>query len=383
MSYFKVQMMADDTTKQARGVVIEVLSSSPLLKGLLISLGILVWVAVIFWFAGHIAQAIALLAIGALLADTLYPVIKFLEKVMPRFLAIALVYILLVGGLAVLLYFIIVAIIGQLTSLIGYIQTLISSNGHGQLQPVINFLNRYGIGTAQLKSYAQQLLGQLEGVVTSIVPLATNVFGFYVNMVLVALFSIYFVLYGPAMTHWLRTKTPESQRGRIDFLLKTLRRVVGGYIRGTVLLALIIGVLMGIGLAIIGIPYAFLLAVFAFALEFLPVLGVYITSIAILAVALTQGWITALITLVFLIVVETLENNILTPRIVGRAVGLNPIITIFALLAGVELFGIIGGLFSTPIVGMIQAIIVAWWQAWKKRHPEQFPEEQSNAPSSS
>jgi len=202
-------------------------------------------------------------------------------------------------------------------------------------------------------------------------------------MVLVALFSIYFVLYGPAMTHWLRTKTPESQRGRIDFLLKTLRRVVGGYIRGTVLLALIIGVLMGIGLAIIGIPYAFLLAVFAFALEFLPVLGVYITSIAILAVALTQGWITALITLVFLIVVETLENNILTPRIVGRAVGLNPIITIFALLAGVELFGIIGGLFSTPIVGMIQAIIVAWWQAWKKRHPEQFPEEQSNAPSSS
>ena len=375
--------MADDTTKQARGVVIEVLSSSPLLKGLLISLGILVWVAVIFWFAGHIAQAIALLAIGALLADTLYPVIKFLEKVMPRFLAIALVYILLVGGLAVLLYFIIVAIIGQLTSLIGYIQTLISSNGHGQLQPVINFLNRYGIGTAQLKSYAQQLLGQLEGVVTSIVPLATNVFGFYVNMVLVALFSIYFVLYGPAMTYWLRTKTPESQRGRIDFLLKTLRRVVGGYIRGTVLLALIIGVLMGIGLAIIGIPYAFLLAVFAFALEFLPVLGVYITSIAILAVALTQGWITALITLVFLIVVETLENNILTPRIVGRAVGLNPIITIFALLAGVELFGIIGGLFSTPIVGMIQAIIVAWWQAWKKRHPEQFPEEQSNAPSSS
>jgi predicted PurR-regulated permease PerM len=178
-------------------------------------------------------------------------------------------------------------------------------------------------------------------------------------MVLVALFSIYFVLYGPAMTHWLRTKTPESQRGRIDFLLKTLRRVVGGYICGTVLLALIIGVLMDIGLAIIGIPYAFLLAVFAFALEFLPVLGVYITSIAILAVALTQGWITALITLVFLIVVETLENNILTPRIVGRAVGLNPIITIFALLAGVELFGIIGGLFSTPIVGMIQAIIVA------------------------
>lgn len=79
--------MADDTNK-SRGVVIEVLSSSPLLKGLLISLGILVWVVVIFWFAGHIAQAIALLAIGALLADSLYPVIKLLEKVLPRFLAI-------------------------------------------------------------------------------------------------------------------------------------------------------------------------------------------------------------------------------------------------------------------------------------------------------
>ena len=180
------------------------------------------------------------------------------------------------------------------------------------------------------------------------------------------------------MTHWLRTKSPQSQRDRIDFFLDTLKKVVGGYIRGTVLLALIISVLIGIGLTILHIPYVLLLAVFAFALEFLPVLGVYITSIAIIAVALTQGWITALITLAFLIVVETLENNVLTPRIVGRAVGLNPITTIFGLLAGVELFGVIGGLFSTPIVGVLQAIIIACWGEWKKRHPDQFPEEEES-----
>lgn len=367
--------MVDDTNRP-RGVVVEVLSSSPLLKGLLISLGILIWVAVILWFAGHIAQALALLAIGALLADMLHPVIKFLEKVMPRFLAIALTYILLVGGLAVLLYFIIVAIIAQLTSLIGFVESLISTNGHGELQPIISFLSHYGITTTQLKGYAEQLLGQLQGIITDIIPLATNIFGFYVNMVLVALFSIYFALYGEAMTSWLRTKTPESQRGRINFFLNTLRRVVGGYIRGTVLLALIIGVLIGIGLTILRIPYVFLLAVFAFALEFLPVLGVYITSIAIILVALTQGPITALITLVFLIFVETLENNVLAPRIVGSAVGLNPILTIFGLLAGVELFGILGGLFSTPIIGLLQAIIIALWHEWKKQHPAEFPEEE-------
>jgi predicted PurR-regulated permease PerM len=375
--------MADDTTKQARGLVARALSSSALLKGILISLGLLVWFAVLIWFSWQIAQAIVLLAVGLLLADALYPLVTFLEKVIPRFLAIAIVYILLIGALAVLLYFIIIAVINQLTSLISYIQSVVNSGDSGSLQPIIGLLNRYGITTAQLKSYEQQLLGQLEGVVSRIIPLASNLFGYYVDTVLVVLFSIYFVLYGHDIVHWLRTKTPKSQRERIDFLLKTLRKVFSGYIRGTFLLAVITSVLIGIGLAIIHIPYVFLLSVFAFALSFLPVLGVYITSIAILLVALTQGVVTALITLVFLIVVETLNNNILTPRIVGRAVGLNPIITVFALLAGVELFGIIGGLFSTPVAGVIQAIIVAWWEAWKKHHPEQFPEEQPNAPSSS
>ena len=75
----------------------------------------------------------------------------------------------------------------------------------------------------------------------------------------------------------------------------------------------------------------------------------------------------------YFLVVHAIESHIVGPRIVGHAVGLHPIISISALIAGAELFGILGALFVAPVVGVIQAIIVSIWREWRTIHPEQFP----------
>ena len=73
--------------------------------------------------------------------------------------------------------------------------------------------------------------------------------------------------------------------------------------------------------------------------------------------------------------IHVVDGYVLGPRIVGRALGVNPVVIFIALIAGAELFGIWGALLAAPIAGMLQAIIIATWREWRMTHPEQFPDE--------
>src|SRR5207248_5010390 len=150
--------------------------------------------------------------------------------------------------------------------------------------------------------------------------------------------------------------------------------VIGGYIRGQLLLAFLIGVLVGVGMAVIRVPYAVLLGVLAFVFAFVPVLGTFVSGAACVLLALTLGWPYAVGVLVYFIIIHVLEGDIVGPRIVGQAIGLHPIVSLAALIAGAELFGIWGALFASPLAGILQAMLVALWKDWRANHPEQFPE---------
>ena len=184
--------------------------------------------------------------------------------------------------------------------------------------------------------------------------------------------SIYLLIDGSRVTNWLRNNMPVQQRGRIGFLLETLERIVGGYIRGQLLLSTMVGLLVGIGMALFHVPYAVLLGVLAFILEFVPVLGTIVSGAICVLIALTQGWLIALGVLIYFIGVHVLEGDVVGPRIMGKAVGLHPVISLAALIAGAELFGILGALFASLVAGILQALIVSIWKEWRATHPEQF-----------
>ena len=349
------------------------------LKRLVVSLTFLAWIAlaaVLIWAVGQIFRAFVLVALGATIATVVYPFVGWLERRMPRPLAITIVYVLLFGALGGLLYYLINTIIGQIPSLIQYIQGIINSRGAGPIQPVLNTLHHLGISQSQIRSFEQNLVTQLQGFVSNIIPLLSNVFDIVLNMILIVLLSIYFLLVGPRIVHWLRTGTPVQLRDGITFLLDTLERVIGGNFRGTFLLAAVIAVFIGVGTYFIGVPYPLLLASIAFVLEFVPVLGFYLTAISAVLFALTQGWVVGLITLGYVLLVQALEGEILAPRIVGHTIGIHPILVIAALIAGVQLFGILGAFYSGPVAGLIQALFIALWRTWKEHHPDQFPQEQ-------
>lgn len=338
-------------------------------------LAILAWTGVallILWLAGHVIQALLLLTFAALLAYALAPAVKLLERVMPRFLAILLVYLVALGALSALLYLIVRTAIVQVISLSDYVRFLLTPGKSGQLTPLEQTLRSLGLSQSQIVSARDQVIASIEGFAGSVVPLLTGLVGAVLDVILVAVLSIYLLAGGSRVSDWLRRNMPQQQQGRMKLLLDTLQRVVGGYIRGQLLLCGLIGLLVGVGMQVIGVPYALLLGVLAFILEFIPVLGTLVSDAICVLLALTKGWVIALIVLVYFVVVHVIEGDVVGPRIVGKAVGLHPVVSLAALIAGAELFGITGALFASPVAGVFQALLVAIWVEWRLAHPKEF-----------
>ncbi|HLG76456.1 MAG TPA: AI-2E family transporter [Ktedonobacteraceae bacterium] len=338
-------------------------------------LAILAWTGVallILWLAGHVIQTLLLLTIAALLAYALAPAVKLLERVMPRFLAILIVYLIVLGLLSVLLYLIVRTAIEQFIALSGYVRFLLTPGKSGQLTPLEQTVRSLGISQSQIDSARDQIVASIEGFAGSVVPLLTGLVGALLDVILVAVLSIYLLASGSRVSDWLRRNMPDQQQGAMRFLLDTLQRVVGGYIRGQLILCGLIGLLVGVGMQIIGVPFALLLGVLAFALEFIPVLGTLVSGAICVLLALTRGWVFAVIVLVYFVVVHVLEGDVVGPRIVGKTIGLHPVVSLAALIAGAELFGIAGALLASPVAGVLQALLIAIWSQWRVTHPGEF-----------
>jgi Predicted permease len=335
--------------------------------------GCVALLGVIFWLLSSIADALILFLLSMLLAYVIYPLVRILQRILPLPLAIFIVYIGILGILLIFLYVVGFTALGQLVNLIGNVQQEIPKLVD-RLQVLLTSQRILNISLTQLQGASQQIVSYLLGLAANVQPFIVSLFSAFISVILMTTLSIYFVIYGPRFNAWLNTATPRRHRRTIAFFLHTLDRTVGGFIRGQLLLGTLMSTIIGVGLFFLGVPYAVLLAAIVFIFEFIPQIGVYISgTIIVLTALITRGWQIGLAVLVFSSFVQgVLDGQILAPRIIGHSVGLNPIISIFALLVGTKIFGLLGAFFSAPLAGVIQAFIIVGYQTWKQEHPEEF-----------
>ncbi len=343
-----------------------------------IALTILGWLAIaaaIIWGVSMIITSIVLIGLSALLAYLIYPLIRFFAHHMPRVLAILLSIVLLLAVMGAVIFFIVAAAVQQLGLLISAIQKAIQHpEKYPQVQALQNDLGKLGISKSQFHVSGQQVAGYLQKLIGGIVPLLGSVFLLMISLLLIATLAVYFMVDGERITSWFRNNTPLKYRSFINTLMDEMDHSIGGFVRGQVLLATIMAVLVGIGAFFIGVPYVFLLAIVVFVCEFIPQIGAYISGAIGVLFALSVGWQVALIYLIYATVLQAgLDGQILAPRILGHSVGLHPILSVFALLVGVALFGLLGAFIACPAAGIIQNFVRAYWNTWKERHPDQFP----------
>ena len=149
---------------------------------------------------------------------------------------------------------------------------------------------------------------------------------------------------------------PAKQRADFRRIETEAARLFGAYIRGQLLLGVIVGTLSGIAYFVLGVPYAVLLGVLAGIFELVPIVGPVVAGAVAALVALTQPFPLVVWVVLAAIAIQQIENNLLVPRISGGAVGLHPLAALLAVLVGVEIAGVIGALFAVPLTGLAWSI---------------------------
>jgi hypothetical protein len=196
------------------------------------------------------------------------------------------------------------------------------------------------------------LLGSTLAIVTGLVTLVTDIF-------LILAITFYLLLDGRSMHNRALRLLPVTTRERWFFVEATLNRVLGGYIRGQILVALTVGVAAGVGSALLGVQYPLVIGLLAFFFEFIPLIGPVLGMVPAVIIAFFQSPGLALWVIVYFIVLQQIESNIIVPRVSGHAVGLHPLAALLALLAGVELGGLGGALLAVPVAGVLYVIALA------------------------
>ena len=296
----------------------------------------------------RLARPLALLLAALVIAAALAPIVGWLERRLPRTLAVALVYLVLllaVGGVG---WLVVPVLLDQLVILVGQLPALIERAR--ALLDRYDRLNSYGL-VAALAGRAGGLLGR---VVELPLALASSV----LEAMLVVTMSAYWLVALPATRRFTLSLVPAARRSGAEETLGAMGHAMGGYLRAVVIHAAIIGTIVYAGLALIGVEYPLVLAVIAGLGELIPILGPFLAAVPALGIALLDSPRQALIVLAFYLIMQQIESNLLTPYIMRRQTDIPPLLTLFALLAGGALGGTLYALLAIPLTGALRVLIL-------------------------
>lgn len=295
-----------------------------------------------------LAVPLAVLIFGLTLAAALAPMVAWLERRMPRPLAILLVYLLVIVLLVALVWAIVPSLVQQVQDLGNRMPDLI--------ERARQFINRWR-GNLTGDSFTNTLFSQLSNLGSLLLRLPLAVSTAIFNILLILFISFYILLETSGMQRFLLSLFPEERRPRINELVTTMAQAMGGYIRGVVINGVIVGALTFVGLLIIGVDFALAFGVMAGLFELVPVAGPIIAGLIIVGLTFLQSPGQALAALIFMVILQQVENNVLVPHIMRSQTDVSPLISILALFAGGAIGGLMGALIAIPIAAVLRVLI--------------------------
>jgi predicted PurR-regulated permease PerM len=321
----------------------------------------LVFVGLSFWLLYRFHQVIFALFIAIVIGTLIRPVVVWLHRRgLPQKAGVILVYLLLLAlltGFGLLLFPLIVEQSATITAAVpGYYQSLQTwlLDDPNQLMKSLNAVLPATLSLPNPTQQTGQEMLDSAGQALSYVTTAAKVVFTAVSILLLA---FYWTHDGPRVIHALLRLLPLGRRESSRELIAAMETKVSAYIGGQSILMLVVGSMALLAYGLIGLPYILVLAFVAGVMEAVPLIGPLMGAIPALLVALSIGPDKAIWVIVATLVIQQLENSILVPRIMSRAVGVNPFVTLLALLAFSSLLGIAGALMAIPLAAIIQLLL--------------------------
>jgi predicted PurR-regulated permease PerM len=309
-------------------------------------------------FLYFIRDIIAIVFVSIIIAAALSPTVDRLTKWrVPRTVSIILIYLLVLSALGGVVYFVLPPMVDQVKQLADSLPAYFTA-----FTDLLQNLQRGSI--SDLLNASQNSLNSLSNFLGQV---ATNLFdttvGFFNSaaaLVMVFILTLYFLLDENGIKKFFVSLFPVKQKNQMIAIANKMGIKLGGWLRGQLILAVAVGLVVYIGMLIIGMPYALTLGILAGILEIIPVVGPIIAAIPAILIAFTIAPTTALIVTAFYIFVQEMENKLLVPKVMQHAVGLNPVTIIIIILIGAKLMGILGILLSVPVASVIYVLLEEW-----------------------
>jgi len=308
---------------------------------------IIVLLALFFLYL--IREVIALLFVAIVLAAAFDPWVDWMQRYkIPRAISILLIYIIMISVLSLLIVLMVPPISEQIGQLSKNLPLYYQRLAIGVTQVTDN-----GIRQPTLPQALQTLSVTLGQTTKSVFSTITGIFGGLVSFIAVLVIVFYLTVEEAMLKKFIHLLTLPKYREYVTGLINRMQEKIGLWLRGQLALCLIIGIMTYIGLVILGVKYALLLALIAGVLEIVPFVGPVISAVPAILVGFSDSFLKVILIIILYFVIQQIENHIIVPKVMQKAVGLNPIITILAVLAGAKLAGVVAALIAVPVAAAI------------------------------
>ncbi len=270
------------------------------------------------------------------------PVENLVKKGLPRKLSVFFVFLLLIVVLSLIVSWIAPLFINETTALIKHFPRIVSSVNNS----IPSYLNLSFSLPQMLPNLTNQFFEVIKAVFSNVAFLVSTL-----------VFSIYFTIEKRLVEEIAERFVEKKHAERIERVVATIEQRLGSWVVGEVVLMVVVGTLTFIGLSLIGINYALPLALLAGLFEIIPNIGPIAAAIPAFFVAFSQTPLLGLSSIILALVIQQLENNLVVPLIMKRAVGLHPVITLVALVIGATYGGIVGAIIAIPITLVVEIFI--------------------------
>lgn len=322
----------------------------------------IVFVAVIlFWVLYTARAAVLLIYVSALLAVGLAPLVRLIERLemlpvaaerIPRWLAILILYLAFLAVVAGVAVLIVPPVVRQAVELSGHLPSLFDR--------AQAWLVERGLMTRRL-SVGEAMPEAGPGAVSAVVTTAWSVAGGLLGLVTVLIMTFYLLVDSRRVHRALLRLAPAERRDHAADASRRVASRISAWLVGHLVLAALVGGATAVGLSLIGVPFAWVIAVLAGAAEMVPIVGPLVAGAVAVGMGLTVSLHTALVTLAFVLALQTVESNVLVPKIMERQVGLSPVVIVAALLVGGELRGVLGAILAIPTAVILAALLEELW----------------------
>ncbi|PIS13720.1 MAG: hypothetical protein COT67_00405 [Candidatus Tagabacteria bacterium CG09_land_8_20_14_0_10_41_14] len=306
----------------------------------------------------YIKDVVAVVLFSIVIASAIEPAAVWLEKrKIPRALAVLSIYLIVFFIFGSLFYLVLPTFLSDLSQFVNDFPTYLkNSESLRSLYGILPFT-----GDGSFSSVAEEVLSRLQNQLSSITvgffAAATKVFGGVLSFFLMIVLSFYLAVQKNGLENFLRIVTPVEYENYILGLWERSRKKIGNWMKGQVVLGIVVGVLVFLGLSILRIEYALTFALLAAVFELIPIFGPILASIPAIIVAFFQSPTLALAAIGLYVIIQQFENHLIYPLVVRKIIGLPPIMVILAIIIGAKLGGFFGVLLAVPMATVLREFL--------------------------